>query len=73
MEKATVLRLLALVQKHIAQGHDHIKQQHEIIARLDINGSETSDAWDLLRLFERTMTIHVADRDRLLKQLASSA
>jgi hypothetical protein len=70
MDRAVLLRHLAMAERHVAEGERHIKRQREIIAELGRNGHDTQRARELLGLFKELQTSHTADRDRLAKELA---
>jgi antitoxin (DNA-binding transcriptional repressor) of toxin-antitoxin stability system len=61
--------LLAMTEGHVARGERHIARQHEIIAELTRDGHDITRAEALLAAFEQTQRLHVADRDRLKKEL----
>lgn len=60
---------LALAERHIGQGFGIIARQRELIAALERGGHATEDAINLLADFEDIQALHVADRDRLRKEL----
>jgi hypothetical protein len=60
---------LARAERHVAQGEQHILRQRELIDALQRKGDDTSLAEDLLRRFEETQRMHIADRDRLRSAL----
>jgi hypothetical protein len=65
---------LAVAERHIVDGREHVLHQHQIIARLESRGlgnSQTADtARQLLHSFQDSLAQHMADRDRLLSGLA---
>ena len=70
MDREMLLDHLALAERHILQGEAHLTAQRALIARLDRNGHDARPARDLLDLFEDLQRVHIADRDRLLRELA---
>ncbi len=60
---------LALAERHVGQGFGIIARQRELIAALKRGGHATEDALNLLADFEDIQALHVADRDRLRKEL----
>jgi hypothetical protein len=70
MDRNTILDHLAMVRRHVARGEQIVTQQHEIIARLERAGCDTSDAERLLLQFEEVQSLHVAHRERLEKKLS---
>jgi hypothetical protein len=71
MDKALVLDHLALAERHVARGYEHIASQTRIIASLQTGGYDTTLARSLLENFEDIQRMHLADRDRIKKELAT--
>ena len=69
MDRATLLDHLALALRNVAQAEMHIVQQRESIATLERLGLDTSAVKAALLQFEALQAVHVADRDRLKKEL----
>jgi hypothetical protein len=69
MERAMILRHLELANRHIAEGERHVAQQRKVIASLHSRGADTATAEVLLTTFEGIQRLHVADRDRLQREL----
>ena len=69
MDRTMLLDHLAQAERHVAQGDGHILRQRALIDRLHRDGHETSVAEDLLRRFEEIQRMHIADRDRLRREL----
>jgi hypothetical protein len=73
MNRTTLQVRLAIAERHVAQGREHLEHQHEIIARLEGAGcsqSETANvARDLLHQMERQLDGHLAECDWLREQL----
>jgi hypothetical protein len=65
MDRNLILEHLKLAREHVATGERHIPNQREIIAHLEHDGHDTSDAKDLLTKLEEVQKMHVSDRDRL--------
>ncbi len=63
---------LALAKGHAARGQRIIEEQHRLIAWLEQDGHDTSQARALLREFEQMQALHLADRDRLEKELEAA-
>jgi hypothetical protein len=63
-------RQLSLAEEHVAKGERHVSRQRELIAELEQNGHHelAERARALVGLFEEVQAMHIADRDRLLKQ-----
>jgi hemerythrin len=56
--------LLAEADRHVAEGEQHVARQREMVAELERDGHDAKAARELLRQFEQTLAMHVADRDR---------
>ena len=69
MDRTILLQRLAQTERHAADGTRHVADQRKLIADLERNGRDTNFARDLLRQFESLRELHVADRDRLKKEL----
>ena len=69
MDRVTLERHLALADAHVAEGHRLVENQRELIKRLDQDGHDTFTARTLLATFEEVQQMHIADRDRLSKEL----
>jgi hypothetical protein len=69
MDRAMLTDHLALAEKHVRLGQEHIAHQRELIVLLERHGHDTAGAKALLRQFEELQELHVADRDRLKRLL----
>jgi hypothetical protein len=72
MDKALILDHLALAERHVTEGRRHIAQQKRVILDLMNGGHDTSVARSLLVNFEDVLKMHIADRDRLKRELAEN-
>ena len=72
MDKSLIRDHLALAERHVSQGRRHIAHQKKIISDLTDGGHDTALAQSLLADFEDVLRMHIADRDRLKKDLAES-
>ena len=71
--KIAILRdHLAMASRHVASGNRVIVRQKQLIVELESDGHDTSVALSLLALFEDLQSLHLADRDRLIKELRSA-
>jgi hypothetical protein len=73
MDRALAEQHLTLAERLIAQSQSLIVRQRQLIAEIEGNGHDSATARELLRQFQETQAIHVADRDRLLKELGAMA
>jgi len=72
MDMAMIRDHLAQAERHVARGRQHIASQKQIISDLERGGHDTTVAWKLLDTFRDIQDMHLADRDRLRKELAEA-
>jgi hypothetical protein len=60
---------LAQASRHVREGERHIARQREIVCELERGGHDTSKAQALLIQFEELQALHVADCDRIAREL----
>ena len=53
----------------MAQGIEHVARQRELVAKLERDGHPTFQAVETLAQFEELLGLHIADRDRLRREL----
>jgi hypothetical protein len=70
-DRATILEHPAQTERHALRGELTLLKQRALIAKLEKNGHDTRQAHDLLRKFEASQVLYVADRDRLRDELSS--
>jgi len=63
---------VALAERHVREGEQHVMCQLARVQALAAKGYETSDAEQTLRQFRQAHVICIADRDRLKLELAAS-
>ena len=56
--------------QHVAAGQGLVERQRALLATLEEHGHSTEMAKKLLLQFENAQIMHIADRDRLLEELA---
>lgn len=61
---------LALAERHVADGDRHVTEQRARVALLERDGHDTTESLLLLGQFLELQGLHVADRDRLKRELA---
>lgn len=61
---------LLQAREHAALGKRHIERQRVLVSELERDGHDTTAALLLLRTFEETQDMHLADLARLEKELA---
>jgi hypothetical protein len=69
MNRAFLEQLLVQAEQHVALGERHIARQREIVAELERDGHDTTQAKELLAVFLATQATHVVGRDRLMEEL----
>jgi hypothetical protein len=70
MDRSTLEQLLREADVLLWRGELSIARQRETIAMLEHRGEDTSSEKTRLRRLENRQARHVADRNRLFKQLA---
>ena len=70
MDRATITEHLAQTERHVAQGDHHVARQRELVTELEDGGHDAALARRLLMKFEELQSLHIADRDRLRRELA---
>ena len=69
MTKRALFDQLARSNHRIARGKEHIAQQRDIIAALEIWGLDAGRSVELLNTFLETQRLHEKERERLLREL----
>jgi hypothetical protein len=72
MDQKILEEHLAQAERHVFLGRSAIVRQRGIIYRLERDGHYAGEAKRLLATFEELQNMHVTDRNRLLKELASA-
>ncbi len=73
MDRSQLQAHLALAEEHVAQGERHLARQREIIERMTSAGWNTKEANALLIVFQQTLAMHIADRDRLQSEIGKAS
>ena len=60
---------LARAERHVEEGERHVARQGQLVAELERDGRDSQEARKLLRQFEAWLALHIADCDRLRKEL----
>jgi hypothetical protein len=72
MDRRNMLRQqLARAERHVAEGHEILERQRQLITRMHELGLDTTEYAGRLARFEATQAAHIADRDRLMQELAA--
>jgi len=75
MDRKMLEQHLVLARQHVKAGARHIARQREIVEELN-NGRHddlTAEARRLLHQFEELQAQHIADRDRIIRELTAPA
>ena len=70
MDRATIELHLASAEERVALAVDSVEREREIIVKLELDGHDSIEAKRLLVHFEEQLAMHVAERNRLKKELA---
>jgi hypothetical protein len=73
MDRDMLTRHLAQAEEHIVIGVKNIARQRDLIASLKRDGRDTKEAQNALDQLEGLQTLHIADRERILKELGSAS
>jgi hypothetical protein len=73
MDRATLLDLLARAEQHVILGKSQIDSQYRVIAKLEREGHDTTEAVELLKQFIEAQERYEADRRRLMTRLATAS
>ncbi len=68
MERAFYVEAIAMAERHVAQGHQHIASQRRIIANFRVRGIDSSVAESLLESFLAIQQTHENDLRRLTNE-----
>jgi hypothetical protein len=69
MDREMLERHLALAERHVAEGQPRVDSQRRLVAELERDGHDITEARRMLTAFEETQQLHVEDRDRIRKEL----
>jgi hypothetical protein len=72
MAGANLKHLLEDAEMRVQRGQRNIDHQREVISALERVDQDATIAKALLKIFEKANEIHVADRDRLIKELSAT-
>lgn len=70
MDRKRLSDTLRQAQSHVEEGEAHIRHQQAIIAELENDGHDSTLAREILATLEKTQSLHVEARDRLIKELS---
>jgi hypothetical protein len=69
MDRALLIQNLAEAERHVAEGERHLAEQEARIIALEHRGHDTEEAVTILETLKQSQVLHLASRDRILKQL----
>jgi hypothetical protein len=69
MDRKMVEEHLALAEEHVTIGDKNVANQRKAVADLERGGHDTAQARDLLQRFEEIQAMHIADLQRLRREL----
>ena len=72
-DRAMLKRHLRQAEEHIATGEKNIARQWELIAKLERDNHDTAHARAILDQFEELQEMHLADRERILRELSEES
>ena len=70
MDRDTLKRHLTNVEDQVAITAQNVARQRELAAELERDGYDASQAKKMLEQFLEQQALHIADRDRLIKELS---
>jgi hypothetical protein len=72
MNRAAWQEHLAQIEWHIVEAEKRVARQREIVSELERAGRRATAARGLLAAFETLLSMHLADRQRVRRELGSS-
>ena len=72
MDRDTLKRHLTKVEEQVAIVAQNVARQRELVAELERDGYDAAQAKKMLEQFLEQQALHIADRDRLIKELSES-
>ena len=72
MNRDFIERALAQAERHVAEGKVILARQRAAITASELIGGDVARFKELLSVFEDSQRVHVADRDRLRKDLENA-
>ena len=69
MDRATLENALAATEQNLAEAEHQLANKRELVAQLERDGQDTVQPTRRLAELEEVLDAHIADRDRLRKEL----
>jgi hypothetical protein len=70
MDRDTLKRHLTKIEEQVAIVAQNVERQRELVAELERDGYDAAQAKKMLEQFLEQQVLHIADRDRLIKELS---
>ncbi|MHC4046747.1 hypothetical protein [Bradyrhizobium sp. 23AC] len=64
-----LLEHLAIAERHVAEGERLIAKQEALISELERHNHDVAGARAVLATMRETQSLHIDDRDRILREL----
>jgi hypothetical protein len=72
MDRAMLEAALEATERHLAEAGRQVANQRERVAQLEREGRDNTLPTELLKQWEEALAMHLADRDRIRKELGDS-
>jgi len=72
MDRQMIIDHLELAERHVAEGAARVGRQRQLVTELVCDDLPSRQSKELLKTLEEALAMHIADRDRLLKELDES-
>jgi hypothetical protein len=69
MDRAILEDHLAATERQLAEAERNVAHQRELVAQRMRDGQDTTQTTRLLKQFEEVLAVHIAERNRLRRQL----
>jgi len=73
MDRDFLEKALVQAERHVAQGEVILARQRATVAAAERSGRDVARSKEFLSILEDSQRLHVADRDRLRKDLESAS
>jgi len=70
MDRDILERQLTKAEEQVVIAAQNVARQRELVAQLERDGHDASQAHKMLEQFLKQQALHIADRDRLIKELS---
>jgi len=72
MDREKLQQYLQEAERNVAESTMHVVERNALVVRLERDGWDTANARQLLKLFEESRALYLAERDRLRRELEYS-